>query len=158
MLTTRQRYLAAITNHWGGLNLGSFAQRLLLQKRIFFTSMLGVNLGFGHSWYIRGPYSPTLTRDAYAVEKARTQGSIATVTLPDSLSKNLDDIRNMFGAAWNDPQRMELLASMCYLARTFRTNDAEYLSDKLVSRKGHFEKDEATEAFDWLADKELING
>ena len=158
MLTTRQRYLAAITNHWGGMNLGSFAQRLLLQKRIFFVSMLGVSLGFGHSWYIRGPYSPTLTRDAYAVEGARIKGSIATVTLPDSLSKKLDDIRNMFGAAWNDPQRMELLASVCYLARTLRTNNADDLSDRLVSRKGQFTKDQATEAFDWLADKGLING
>ena len=158
MLTTRQRYLAAITNHWGGMNLGSFAQRLLLQKRIFFVSMLGVSLGFGHSWYIRGPYSPTLTRDSYAVEGARMKSNIATVTLPDSLSKKLDDIRNMFGAAWNDPQRMELLASVCYLARTLRTNNSDYLSDKLVSRKGHFTKDQATEAFDWIADKGLING
>ena len=158
MLTTRQRYLAAITNHWGGLNLGSFAQRLLLQKRIFFVSMLGVNLGFGHSWYIRGPYSPALTRDAYAIQEARVKGSSATLALPDDLTRKLDDIRSIFGAGWNDPQRMELLASICYLARTFRTNDVESLSDELVLRKGHFTKDEATEAFNWLADKGLING
>ncbi len=158
MLTTRQRYLAAITNHWGGLNLGSFAQRLLLQKRVFLASMFGINLGFGHSWYIRGPYSPTLTRDAYAIEEARVKGSAATLALPDVLARRLDDIRSIFGASWDNPQRMELLASMCYLARTFRTSDAEYLSDEMVSRKGHFTKDEAIEAFDWLLAKGLING
>ena len=158
MLTTRQRYLAAITNHWGGLNLGSFAQRLLLQKRIFFASMLGVNLGFGHSWYIRGPYSPTLTRDAYAINEAKSKGGTVTVTLPNPLARKLDDIESMFGAAWVDPRRMELLASVCYLARMFRRNDVEFLSDKLVSLKSHFTRDEAAEAFDWLADKRLING
>ena len=155
MLTTRQRYLAAITNHWGGLNLGSFAQRLLLQKRVFLASMLGINLGFGHSWYIRGPYSPTLTRDAYAIEEARVKGSAATLALPDVLARRLDDIRSIFGASWDNPQRMELLASMCYLARTFRANDVESLCDELVSRKGHFTKNDAVRAFDWLADKGL---
>lgn len=158
MLTTRQRYLAAITNLWGGVNLGSFAQRLLLQKRIFFASMLGVSLGFGYSWYIRGPYSPTLTRDAYAIEEARSKGGTVTLTLPDPLARKLDGIKSMFGAAWHDPRRMELLASVCYLARTFRRNDVEFLSEKLVSLKSHFTSDDAAEAFDWLADNGLING
>ncbi len=74
------------------------------------------------------------------------------------LAKKLDDIKSMFGAAWEEPRRMEVLASLCYLARMFRRNDVEFLSDKLVSLKSHFTRDEAAEAFDWLADKRLING
>ncbi len=158
MISTRKRYLAAITDHWGGLDLSSFAERLLLQKRVFFTSMLGVRIGFGHSWYIRGPYSPALTRDAYAVSEAKGKGSTAIVALPEHVIQKLEDIKVLFGRAWDEPRQLELLASVCYLARTFNTNDVDFVTGKLMSLKNHFKKDETAEAFDWLAKKALING
>ena len=157
MLTTRQRYLSAIADRWGGLDLSSFSERLLLQKRMFLLSMSGIDLGHVYTWYIRGPYSPSLTRDAFAVQEARGVGGTATVSLPPALVERLDYVRRQFGDAWNDARKMELLASLSYLAKKYQTNDADSLSDKLTSLKSHFAKGEAANAIDWLAKHGLLN-
>ena len=157
MLTTRQRYLAAITDHWGGLDVGSFPQRLLLQKRVFFLNVLGVSLGYSYSWYIRGPYSTALTRDAFGIVSARSGGSIARADLPDTIVEGLQRIREIFGEEWDKPVRMELLASVYDLSRTFRTIDVAILSEKLTRLKGHFSPTDATEAVEWLTDRGLFH-
>lgn len=46
-----------------------FNHRLILQKTIYLMQEFGLNIGYFYSWYIRGPYSPALTRDAYEVAK-----------------------------------------------------------------------------------------
>lgn len=46
-----------------------FKDRLILQKTIYLMQQFGLNIGYFYNWYIRGPYSPALTRDAYQVAK-----------------------------------------------------------------------------------------
>ena len=157
MLTTRQRYLAAITDLWGGIDVSSFSQRLLLQKRLFFAVMLGIDLGYSHSWYIRGPYSPALTRDAFAIDDARKGGTTA-VHVSDGLTDKVRSIQKIFDKDWNDPQKMELFASLYYLAKTLKTSDIGVLVDKLRALKGHFTAEEAAAAFIELRERGLVNG
>lgn len=137
--------------------MSSFTQRLLLQKRMFLLSMLGIDLGHVHSWYIRGPYSPALTRDAFAVVAARNGGSTATASLPDPIIAKIDKIGGLFGAAWNDPKKLELLSSVFYLARTYRTNDVKFLSNRLTSLKPNFSEEDAVSAIDWLTKHEMLD-
>jgi len=42
-----------------------FEHRLMLQKYVFIAKFLGLNLGYLHSMYLRGPYSPALADDYY---------------------------------------------------------------------------------------------
>ena len=158
MLTTRQRYLTSITDLWGGLDVSSFPQRMLLQKRLFFTVMLGVDLGYLYSWYIRGPYSPALTRDAFAIDKARKGGGITTGRLSSQLRKKVESIREVFSEDWDDPRRMELLASLNYLAKTHQTSDVTFLANRLSKLKGYFTENEAAAAFEDLKDRGLVDG
>ena len=45
---------------------GSFRQRLVLQKTIYILQDgFNIPLGYDFSWYVHGPYSPALARDAY---------------------------------------------------------------------------------------------
>src|SRR3989344_8338223 len=46
----------------------TFENRLKLQKVIYLLQCSGVNLGYPFSWYLHGPYSPELTKDAYLIE------------------------------------------------------------------------------------------
>jgi hypothetical protein len=48
----------------------NFNDRLILQKTIYLLEQFGLHIGYYFSWYLRGPYSPALTRDAYAIRKA----------------------------------------------------------------------------------------
>ena len=49
---------------------GSFQSRLRIQKSIYLLSVLGVPevKGYAFSHYVRGPYSPSLAKDYYALE------------------------------------------------------------------------------------------
>ncbi len=48
-------------------DLDSFESRLRLQKYVYLARPFGLRLGYGYSLYIRGPYSPELARDYYAL-------------------------------------------------------------------------------------------
>ena len=49
--------------------MSDFNSRLILQKTIYLMQEFGLNIGYPFSWYLRGPYSPNLTRDAYELVK-----------------------------------------------------------------------------------------
>ena len=45
----------------------TFEDRLIMQKAIYLAQAAGVNLGYFYHWYLHGPYSPSLTRDEFAI-------------------------------------------------------------------------------------------
>ena len=49
--------------------------RVLLQKAIYLSQIAGVPLGYRFSWYVMGPYSPSLTRDYYSLEVVHEEES-----------------------------------------------------------------------------------
>src|SRR5262249_50155808 len=55
--------------------LNIFSDRLILQKAVYLAQAAGVQLGYSYNWYLRGPYSPALTRDAFAVVAELNQGA-----------------------------------------------------------------------------------
>ncbi|MBC8500687.1 MAG: hypothetical protein ISS25_00555 [Nanoarchaeota archaeon] len=48
-------------------DMQSFSNRLRVQKVIYLLQGVGINLGYSYSWYIYGPYSTGLTRDAFQI-------------------------------------------------------------------------------------------
>jgi len=48
-------------------DINNFFHRLALQKYVFFAGFLGFNHGYEYNLYIRGPYSPALAKDYYAL-------------------------------------------------------------------------------------------
>ena len=158
MLTTRQQYLAAIADLFGGLDVGTFTSRLVLQKRMFFVSMCGVDLGYRHSWYLRGPYSPTLTRDAFAVGEERKAGGSASLSLPETLRTRLQTVRGKLGEAWDDPDRLELLASVLYIGRTVEPAHVKHLTERVRSLKPAYTEEQISEAASWLVQKGFLHG
>ena len=52
----------------GKLELDAFSKRLNLQKRIYLLQLTGIDLGYRYNWYLRGPYCPSLTQDAFLLK------------------------------------------------------------------------------------------
>jgi hypothetical protein len=46
-------------------SIGSFEDRLKIQKIIYLLELKGIKMGFSYSLYVRGPYSPDLTKEIY---------------------------------------------------------------------------------------------
>jgi len=51
------------------LELDSFNGRFMVQKRIYLTQLTGLDLAYRFGWYLHGPYSRELTRDAFRLKE-----------------------------------------------------------------------------------------
>ncbi|OHB75403.1 MAG: hypothetical protein A2Z25_02785 [Planctomycetes bacterium RBG_16_55_9] len=97
----------------------SFRDRLIMQKMVYLAQAAGVNLGYYYHWYLHGPYSPSLTRDEFAVAMDISAGMDESIgwKLDDKSAQRLEKIRSLFIEA--DPDRrakkLELLASVHFL-------------------------------------------
>ena len=136
MLTARQRILASILDSLGGADLKEFSDRLLLQKRVFMLTMAGVDLGYSYSWYLRGPYCPALTFDAFALDGIRkASGEIPSEPAPAVVRNRVQELRSALGEAWSNPSELELLSSVLFIATSTRDQTEEGLWERLLVLK-----------------------
>ena len=99
--------------------IDTFMDRLIMQKTVYLAQAAGVNLGYYYHWYLHGPYSPSLTRDEFAVAMDISAGLDESKgwKLDESSSKQLEKIRPIFGVPERDnlARKLELLASIHFL-------------------------------------------
>jgi len=96
--------------------IDGFMDRLIMQKAVYLAQAAGVNLGYFYQWYLYGPYSPSLTRDEFAIAMD------ISADMDDSRGWKLDDVslQRLEGirAIFSEPDRdklarnLELLASV----------------------------------------------
>jgi hypothetical protein len=117
--------------------LESFPDRLILQKAVYLSQAAGVLLGYHYNWYLRGPYSPSLTRDAFAVAAELAQGSDEGQgwRLDETSLQRLEDLKPLLNDQEPDQRarHLELLASVHFLLQTGqgRSTSPEELGDVL---------------------------
>lgn len=122
-MNLQQTRLALVLSEVGvELAVKSFDQRLVLQKAIHLLQEGGVQLGYHFRWYLRGPYSPRLTEDVFAL--ANLEGSGATELEDwklDEASLNLvGRFKSLFQGRVGHAlaKHLELLSSVLFLVRT----------------------------------------
>jgi len=99
--------------------IGTFEDRLIMQKAVYLAQAAGVNLGYYYHWYLHGPYSPSLTRDEFAIAVDVSAGLDESKgwKLDDKSSGRLVEMQRLFA----EPKRgklakkIELLASVHFL-------------------------------------------
>jgi uncharacterized protein YwgA len=130
-----------------GLNLpfqiNTFEDRLILQKAVYLAQTAGVNLGYYYHWYLYGPYSPSLTRDEYAIYTDISAGMDESEgwKLDDSSSQRLEEIRGIFVKPERDKlaKKLELLASVHFLIT--RKQVSQRITEEITSILRRFNKD-----------------
>ena len=99
--------------------IGSFEDRLILQKAVYLVQAAGVDLGYHYQWYLYGPYSPSLTRDEFAVVTELAQGYDESEgwTLDESSNATLDKLQSLVGEEDRSKvaRQLELLGSVHFL-------------------------------------------
>jgi uncharacterized protein YwgA len=97
----------------------SFMDRLIMQKSVYLAQSAGINLGYYYHWYLYGPYSPSLTRDEFAIAADIASGMDESKgwKLDESSSRRLEGIRAIFSEPDRDKlaRKLELLASVHFL-------------------------------------------
>ncbi|MCE9552285.1 MAG: hypothetical protein K8T91_02775 [Planctomycetes bacterium] len=142
-------------------DVSGFDTRLILQKAVYLLEESGVRLGYGFNWYLRGPYSPALTRDLFDLSSntedlvgwvldERSRGTAANI---GSLlaSKPAEDVSAK-------ARRMELLASIHFLSRRGQINlgKAEEVTVQLAKNGKRYSSTDVAEAIQELKQAGLL--
>ncbi|MCB1098190.1 MAG: hypothetical protein KDN22_21645 [Verrucomicrobiae bacterium] len=146
------------------LEIDTFDNRLALQKLVYLLKHGGIHLGYSFGWYLRGPYSPSLTEDAFNLVAEQKAGSAdlagwafdeASARRAQSLAKlweNIPEIRL--------PRHLELLASVHYvLDNRWLPGDADpaTISETLKKYNKEFSPDEVSSALVRLRETGLLS-
>lgn len=118
--------------------ISSVAERLRIQKAVYLTQALGLNLGYHYSWYLKGPYSTSLTQDYYQLADQSAAGQQPDVTLKGEVRQALERVKGVLSKPADvDLQKhhwYELLASLHYLMRVSGKAEADTDASLRVSK------------------------
>jgi uncharacterized protein YwgA len=152
----------------GGLEIGEFTSRKILQKKIYLLQLTGIDLGYRYNWYLQGPYCPALANDTFTLrEEMRYDQEFNDYRLNSKTVSKLDTLKKIVELPetprTNEPEWLELLASLHYLKHIAYwpgkdSPEFEEVFEKLVESKPHFagRKDLAVQAWRRLYDVGLV--
>ncbi len=125
------------------LDIKTFDNRLILQKAVFLLQSAGIKFGYRFRWYLRGPYSPDMTSDAFGIlregdsaEKELKQWKLDGVSA--ELAGKLQPLLKRDGeSAEEQAKRLEVLASVLFLFNTGQAPREDHEStSKVLKRNG----------------------
>ena len=123
-------------------NIDYFKDRLIMQKTVYLAQAAGINLGYFYHWYLHGPYSPSLTRDEYAIDADVTSGLDDSEgwKLDEKSSKRLEEIKGIFRTEREKlAEKLELLASVHFLIDRKQVSRVDI--SRIVETLRQFKKD-----------------
>lgn len=132
----RELILANILNllKYDTINMNEFNNRIIYQKIVYLLQYLGISLGYRFNWYIRGPYSPLLTKTLYNLsEKLELQQSGIKKELKNinEIEKRIEGLKKTLEYHHNDAIFLEVLASLAYIKRS---NPKKYTRDNIIEK------------------------
>ena len=127
-----------ILRYMGPIRIDRFQDRLRLQKLAFLIQEMGGGGPFAYYWYIRGPYSPSLTQMLYSGDEVGAYDDAPELTSAELMTAR--KVQALMGSAIGDPLELELYASVWYLApwRPLSEDDKKSIVDRMDHEKPHF--------------------
>lgn len=133
----------------GDLELDTFPKRLNLQKRIYLLQVAGLDLRYRYNWYLRGPYCPSLTQDAFLLRDEINSDEVdyENYELTDVAKEKIEKAKAIWksssGVSVENGMWVELLASLHYLKHVAYWPKGKATKDtifrKLIEAKPQFE-------------------
>ncbi len=129
-------------------SLETFSERKRNQKLAYLIQEIAdVSLGYTFSWYIRGPYSPDLTRDLFG---GHTTAPVETLNRDEST--RVATLKNQLGDYLDSPDLLEVLVSLHYLrgiGREQKVSKSDVMN-ALKEKKPFFSDMDVEKAWQWL--------
>ncbi len=135
-----------------GIHNESFEDRIISQKKIYLLQQIGTDLGYNYNWYIRGPYSPSLTTYIYNnldyLEEQKFEGYSLSTDVVTRIGK-INDLSTFTPKSLQVSSWYELLASLSYLHANKISWDIQTQDDlilKLREQKPKYSEDQCNDA------------
>ncbi len=128
------------------IKMSEFDDRMSMQKLAYLVQAMGVSGAHNFSWYVRGPYSPTMTKQLFHHIERGTYDEVPPMNPVETAAR--DKIRELLGARINKPRELELFASLWYLMPGAEISDSQ--QDDIIRimcrDKPHFPSEEISGA------------
>ncbi len=132
----RPRLTVGLLNRLGQYSVATFKDRLILQKTVYLLQAFGIYLGYQFSWYLRGPYSTELTKNAFSLDPDWSR--YAAVTFANTQTEErLRQFLAFIGDRKTDEVWLETVASAHFLVRTYGETDRNKIFDKIKAKQPH---------------------
>lgn len=151
----RALVLGAIVKRIGTLDMDSFDGRLLLQKWVYLLQAFGLFLGYRFKWYLYGPYSSELASDGFEISSLFhkiPKGRFAKKTS----EKRFSDFRSFLDVGIDNPEWLELLASIHFLNKLYRSRNKEEIIKMVMKKQTYFTREKCEIAWNHLEQHGLL--
>lgn len=144
------------------LCIESFDDRLVIQKSIYLAKAAGFDCGHYFRWYLRGPYSPDLTRDVFSMQAEINAGMDDSERweLSDEDQAKLERLKPLVPGGWTkeNARLLEILASVHFVVSSGQASgaDAKSLAASLREFGKQCSDEEVGEALNALREHELL--
>jgi uncharacterized protein YwgA len=130
----RPRLLAGLLRRVGDYKLQTFGDRLILQKTVYLLQAFGIYLGYQFNWYLRGPYSPHLAKDAFSLDARWSRFSPVKFT-NDVAEQRLMEFLAFVAGHKRDEAWLETTASAHFLAKVYGLTDKDSIFEKIKCKQ-----------------------
>ncbi len=113
---------SSVLKRLGGGEVDTFEQRLISQKVQYLAQVFGISPIYGFNLYIRGPYSPSLAHDLFALKDDKIQAKPEPFT-PQALEEKFVKVKKFIKK--QDTRQLELTATLHWLKTTANFPDNE---------------------------------
>jgi len=131
----RPLLLAGLLRRIDNFDLGTFEGRLVFQKSVYLMQAFGIYLGYRFNWYLRGPYSPSLTKDGFELSDNLAQYTPAR--FHQETECRFQQFLGFLGRHKNDEKWLEVAASIHFLARVLNQADRDKVYAKVAAKQGN---------------------
>lgn len=146
------------------LSVDSFDDRLILQKAVYLLQSAGIRMGYRFRWYLKGPYSPDMTADAFALTGSGAGGAseLGRWKLDQESAAVAGRLQALLAAPGEGKtdraKRLELLGSLLFLLNTRQAtpSDPAKASEILKSNGKPFSTDDVSRAITELKNYGLV--
>ena len=130
----------------GPISMSKFNDRLYMQKLAYLVQEIQANEAHVFSWYVRGPYSPTMTEQLFYHWERGTYDRAPR--LDDSEASVRDKVHELLGDKIRDPLALELFASLWYLMPAAKISKEVHdnIIKTMCMEKPHFSRSQIQEA------------
>ncbi|MEE0537195.1 MAG: hypothetical protein UC749_01935 [Ruminococcus sp.] len=142
----------------------SFDDRLISQKKIYILQSLGTNLGYEYNWYIRGPYSPSLTTYIYNNIDVLSVSDFSSYKIASNVKDNIEIVNSIVkekdSLNLSVSSFYELVASLLYIYNHRESwkidkDDLDTLYNELLRYKPQYDKEQCQKAFEIIKSRIL---
>lgn len=135
-------------------SLDMFSDRLRFQKMVYLLQAFGIYLGYDFSWYLRGPYCPSLTVNGFALESI--YGEIPAGKKPRFIRSDKQELFVKFQDMVKDKStdQLEILASLHY--QKLILDDVAKIKEAVINKRPRISKGDVDRMWDELGRYGLV--